>query len=107
MDWGYESDEINPKVSLAAPVQCTWRLVTDAKVLSKVHPASHEFEDTNGIGIDSQEKITFGGVQWNVRWKRYWDLYDGNLDDWHVTIRMTIVVRGTLMEIVPPSDHMR
>jgi len=94
MDWGYESDEIDPEDIFVAPDHIDYEEVkfqasnepelTIDDTESSVGDSSDvvEMEDTSTIKEEIRRGFTYGGVSWDETWEDDMDLYD-NLDDWY------------------------
>ena len=93
MDWGYESDEIDPEDIFVAPnhidyeeVECQASnepelTIVDTESLVGNSLDVVEMENTSTIKEETRRGLTYGGVFWDETWEDDMDLYD-DLDDW-------------------------
>ena len=93
MDWGYESDEIDPEIILSVPVQVEQDeieshalnkldlIVIDDESINGDPLNARDMEDTGGLEEGSKRGFTFGGMLWDASWVDDMNLYN-DLDDW-------------------------
>ena len=58
-------------------------LISDAESAIKDSLITEISGDASNLGEEHSGRIPFGGIRWHSSWAEDWDLYDGDLDDWH------------------------
>ena len=93
MDWGYESDEVDPEMILSVPVQVEQGevesqasneidlIISDDEIVDGNPFYVGKTDITGGLEEGSQRRFTYGDLLWDASWEDDMDLYD-DLDDW-------------------------
>ena len=93
MDWGYESDEIDPEMILSVPVQVEQGevesqasneidlIISDDEIVNGNPFYVGKTYITGGLEEGSQRRFTYGDLLWDASWEDDMYLYD-DIDDW-------------------------